>query len=131
MVAGCDAEPDDMQEMVMANSDALRPTAQRWYCEPRLVGQLPLPFRVWAHYLRWGLKRAGGGTAGGSVIFNLLRRMGGARSVAHYWTVIHPTTQLRLTIDLYDFQCFNHTLKLWLYDDRIGQLIRWILRDGG
>jgi FkbM family methyltransferase len=105
--------------------------AGRWYCEKQLVRQLPLPFRLWAGYLRLGPKRSKGGTVGGSVIFNLLRRIGGHSGATYYRTVIHPKGRFGLTIDLYDFECFNHTLNLWLYEDSIGRVIRWVLRDGG
>ena len=106
-------------------------TMRRWYCEQHVVRQLPLLFRLWARYLRFGPKRSGGGTAGGSLIFNMLKRRRADPSIAFYWTIKRPNSNSKLTIDLYDFECFNHTLDLWLYGDRIGQVIRWILRGGG
>ncbi len=88
----------------------------RWL-DHSVVQQLPLSYRLWAHYLRLGPKRRSGGTFAGSALFRALQALARVRPPARdgLLTLHDPATAFALTIDLLDFEAFNHTLDLWLH----------------
>jgi FkbM family methyltransferase len=81
-----------------------------------IVRQLPLSYRLWGHYLRLAPIRSGGGALAGSALFRLLRAFARVRRRAHdgLLTIHESAAPYSLTIDLLDFESFNHTLDLWL-----------------
>jgi FkbM family methyltransferase len=86
-----------------------------WLDHP-VVRQLPLSYRLWARYLRLGPKRRSGGTFAGSALFRSLQALARIRPPTSdgLLTLRDPAAPFALTIDLLDFEAFNHTLDLWL-----------------
>ncbi len=88
----------------------------RWL-DHSVVRHLPLSYRLWAHYLRLGPKRRTGGTVAGSALFRSLQTLARVFPPARdgLLTLRDPAASFALTIDLLDFESFNHTLDLWLH----------------
>jgi FkbM family methyltransferase len=78
--------------------------------------QLPMLYRLWASYLRHAPARPKGGVFGGSALFSLLTARRRVRAVTHesLLTLWNRDVPYGLTIDLVDFESFNHTIDLWL-----------------
>jgi FkbM family methyltransferase len=81
-----------------------------------IVRQLPLSYRLWGHYLRFAPRRTSGGALAGSALFRVLRALARIRQPTSggLLTFHDSTAPYSLTIDLLDFESFNHTLDLWL-----------------
>jgi FkbM family methyltransferase len=91
--------------------------------------QLPPLHRMWASYLRAGPKRASGGVVGGSLFFRVLTWWG-RTSESSLLSLRDPTIPYSLTIDLQDFESFNHTIDLWLYGCAESRLIQALFGPG-
>jgi FkbM family methyltransferase len=94
-----------------------------------VCSQLPPLHRMWAGYLRAGPKRSSGGVAGGSLFFRVLVWLGRA-SKSGLLTLRDPTVPYSITIDLQDFESFNHTIDLWLYGCDESRLIQALFGPG-
>lgn len=94
--------------------------------------QLPLLYRLWAAYLRTASARASGGVFGGSAFFEMLALWGRIQYRRGYGllTLWDSAVPHGLTIDLLDFESFNHTIDLWLAGCDESRLIRALFGPG-
>lgn len=98
-----------------------------------IVEQLPLPYRMWARYLRYGPKRGGNvdlngnGVLGGGAYYRAIAALHarwGLAKQSRMVTLRERAKQYCMTIDLLDFESFNHTLDVWLYGSPESEFIR-------
>jgi len=104
----------------------------KWLNNKEVIEQLPLPIRVWASYLKYGPKRKSGGTWGGSAMFNFARKYVWAN---YFWgekivTLKNPGSGDRIVISTTDFECFNHTIDLWLYKSNEHNILSKLMNKG-
>jgi FkbM family methyltransferase len=97
-----------------------------------IVQQLPLSYRLWAHYLRLAPKRPSGGTFAGSALFRALLALARVRQPTRdgFLTLHDSAASFSLTIDLLDFESFNHTLDFWLQGCSESQMLRTLFAPG-
>jgi len=94
--------------------------------------QLPGLYRLWASYLRNAPVRASGGVLGGSVFFEMLTLWGRLRNgrTQNFLTLWDAAIPYGLTVDLLDFESFNHTIDLWLLGCDESRLIQALFSPG-
>ncbi len=90
------------------------------------AAQLPLPWRVWAWWLRHGPKRSEG-TLGGNFAFRLVTSM---MRGEHALFTLHAQGRPALTIDLMDFESFHHALPVWYRGDAELAILKSVLTGG-
>ena len=101
--------------MVIERNDVVRETGDlpNWY-DMDVVRQLPRPFRLYAWWVKSGLKRKNGYSLGGSFIFSVIRAWyrkfphAGDNFVSLPWR----ENRFSLSMDMLDFEVINHTLPL-------------------
>ena len=105
----------------------------KWLNNKEVIKQLPLPIRVWAGYLKYGPSRKSGGTWGGSAIFNILSTFIRGKSFLKdvFVTLQNPASESRIVINITDFECFNHTIDLWLYKSNEHNILLKFMKGGG
>ncbi len=96
-----------------------------------MVRQLPFLFRLWARYLQIAPRRSSGGAVAGSAAFRIARTLTRVRDrQGGLLTLQHSAAPFALTIDLQDFESFNHTLDLWLQGSDEARLVRTLFAPG-
>jgi len=97
-----------------------------------IVQQLPLSYRLWARYLRFAPRTSSGGAIAGSALFRALRALARVRQPAcgGLLTLHDPAVAFSLTVDLLDFESFNHTLDLWLRGCDESRMLRALFNPG-
>ncbi len=97
-----------------------------WCVEGAIVRQLPRTYRWWSAWLRRAPGRRRGGVWAGSAAFRLVRHALGRDSLC----TLRTSERGALTIDLRDFDCFHHTLDVWLYGSSQHRLMSRLIRPG-
>lgn len=104
----------------------------RWSLDSTITDQLPLPMRAWVAYVRLGPKRGTGGTVGGNRLFRLaawLTHIVASRE-DRFLTLRHRSAKFSISVDVGDFEIFNHTIDLWLYGSSESRLLTQLMHPG-
>ncbi|PIX54987.1 MAG: hypothetical protein COZ50_05120 [Zetaproteobacteria bacterium CG_4_10_14_3_um_filter_54_28] len=125
---------EDESTMSTDNEGILRKTGDlpNWY-EMDEVSLLPLPFRLYASWVKYGLKRKNGYSLGGSFIFSLIRMwyrrfpLAGDNFVSLPW----QGNRFLITLDLLDFEVINHTLPLLSGASSESKLVQMLMPERG
>lgn len=84
-----------------------------WFELP-FVGKLPFLYRFFSTWCRYGIRRSNGTVWAGNRLFSLLFRLEKliARRSEYFHTTLAANDGFFLTINLMDFECFQHTMPL-------------------
>lgn len=86
------------------------PIAAAWY-DCAVLDQLPLAYRAWVAYCRFGPKNHYGGTRGGTLLFNALNKvLAASLGRNRFVKLAFEKRGLVLVIDPYDIEAFIHTI---------------------